>query len=54
MSTNQEIRERYCKASLEIMEDSLQNSFSIFEIMFQLIYGNFEKCQKSSLFPEYF
>jgi ubiquitin carboxyl-terminal hydrolase 34 len=37
-----------------ILTESLSSNFLLFEIIFRLIYENFEKCNKESLFTEYF
>lgn len=54
MSTNPEIRHEYCEACRKILTSSLDNNFPLFEIIFRMIYENFEKCNKESLFTEYF
>lgn len=54
MSANLEVREMYCEASRKILSESVESNFSVFEIMFRMIYSNFEKCNKSSLYIQYF
>ncbi len=54
MSHNHDIRVMYCKIVEELIGETYANDFEIFSIFFNLIYKNFEKCDKSTLNIEYF
>jgi len=43
-----------CKIIEEIINETHDTDFQIFSIFFNMIYKNFEKCDKSTLSIEYF
>lgn len=44
----------YCKAIEQLIAETYESDFDIFEILFNLINKNFEQCDKSTLTIEYF
>lgn len=54
MSNNNEIRTMFCKTVEELITETYSSDFEIFSVFFNLIYKNFEKCDKSTLSIEYF
>jgi hypothetical protein len=54
LSNNHEIRVMYCKIVEELILETYQTDFELFSIFFNLIYKNFEQCDKSTLTIEYF
>lgn len=54
MSKNSVIRKMYCEAVKNILIDTAASYIEVFEAFFWLVYGNFEKCDKSTLSLEYF
>jgi hypothetical protein len=54
MSKNPFIRRMYCEAIKNIMVECADSHIEIFEPFFRLVYGNFEKCDKTTLSFEYF
>lgn len=54
MAKNPLTRRAYSAAVETIIEESADEHFDIFEPFFRLVYGNFEKCDKSTLSLEYF
>jgi len=54
MSKNLEIRSMFCQSINFIISETVESDFSIFSIFFNLVYKNFEQCDKSTLSIEYF
>jgi hypothetical protein len=54
MSKNSVIRKMYCEAVKNILVETAETQIDIFVVFFWLVYGNFEKCDKSTLSLEYF
>lgn len=54
MSKNSLIRKMYCQAVKNILIQTADTYIEVFEAFFWLVYGNFEKCDKSTLSLEYF
>ena len=54
MNNNHEIRSMYCKAIEQLIIETFEIDFEIFEILFNLINKNFEQCDKTTLTIEYF
>ena len=49
MSKNVLVRKMFCEAIKTIMLESAESNIEIFQPFFRLVYGNFEKCDKTTL-----